>query len=170
MYEVDTREVEEVEPRPVEPRRRPWAVTAIGLLLVVQALGLFALGASYFAASGPGALQVSAGMSLEAALRQVLSSASLSLVYVPLSLLALLAAAGFFRLWRSAWTHAMLVQGLMLLIALLRYLGGRPWYVYLMMVYGIFLVIYLHYYDVKMAFLPGSSTAVGEERGCAEDS
>jgi hypothetical protein len=74
------------------------------------------------------------------------------LVFGLLAVLALSAAVGFFRLAPAAWVSAVMVQGAGLLLALLLYFGGRPSYVYLMMLAGIFMVIYLHQADVQAAF------------------
>jgi hypothetical protein len=69
-----------------------------------------------------------------------------------LAVLALSAAVGFLRLVPAAWVSAVTVQGANLLLALLLYFGGRPSYVYGMMLVGIFMVIYLHQADVQAAF------------------
>jgi len=47
-----------------------------------------------------------------------------------------------------------LAQGLNLALALLLYFGGRPAFVYPMMLYGVFMVLYLHQADVQAAFRP----------------
>jgi len=43
---------------------------------------------------------------------------------------------------------------LTLLIALILYFTAKPFYVYILMLYSIFMVLYLNYYHVQMAFRP----------------
>jgi hypothetical protein len=76
----------------------------------------------------------------------------LGVLFIPLSLPALIAAIGFLRLWSSAWLNAMLVQGLSLAVAIGLYVGPQPPYVYAVMLYSIFMVAYMHYYDVRVTF------------------
>jgi magnesium-transporting ATPase (P-type) len=138
-----------------KPRKRPWSVTAVGLLLLLQAVGLFGLGAIHFAIVYLVDLWVPlSALSAEELLLGVVNQVVMSIIFIPLSLLAILAAIGFLRLWRNAWTNAMLLQGLTLLIALILYFTGKPFYVYILMLYSIFMVLYLNYYHVQMAFRP----------------
>ena len=142
-----------IEPTCSEPRKRPWPVTAVGLLLLLQAVGLFVCGAVYFATVYLLDLWAPlSALSAEELILGVVNKVVMSIVFIPLSLLAILAAIGFLRLWRNAWTNAMLLQGLTLLVALFLYFSGKPWYVYLQMLYGIFMVLYLNYRDVRMTF------------------
>jgi hypothetical protein len=142
-----------VGPTGKPPRKRPWSVTAVGLLLLLQAVGLFVLGAVYFAIVylldfwAP-----LSALSAEELLLGVVNKVLMSIIFIPLSLLAILTAIGFLRLWRNAWTNAMLLQGFTLLIALIRYFTGKPFYVYVLMLYGIFMVLYLNYHEVQVAF------------------
>ncbi|HEX6383665.1 MAG TPA: hypothetical protein VF177_03245, partial [Anaerolineae bacterium] len=71
----------------------------------------------------------------------------------------------FFGLWRNAWLNATLVQGLTLLVALVMYAHaqGERFYVFLMMVYGIFMVVYLHHPDVQATFQPKVAPGRPEE-------
>ena len=132
--------------RIMPPMKRPWPVTAIAWLLLLQCAGLVGLGALALRPYLPNwslALEQAAGLRL----------APLSgLLFACLALLALTAAFGFFRQARGAWVSAVLVQGLTLLSALLLYFRGRPAYVYVLMVYGLFMVLYLHQADVQAAF------------------
>jgi hypothetical protein len=155
MTQADNTRSYKVGPTSNRPRRRTWPVTAVGLLLLLQAAGLFGLGAIHFAAVY---LLDSLGQVLElSAMEQFLGmieGVAMSIIFIPLSLLAILAAIGFLRLWRNAWTNAMLLQGLTLLIALILYFTGKPFYVYILMLYSIFMVLYLNYYEVQMACRP----------------
>lgn len=142
-----------VGPTSNRPRKRSWSVTAVGLLLLLQAVGLFVLGAIYFATVY--LLDLWAPLSAlraEELFLGMVNKVIMSIIFIPLSLLAILAAIGFLRLWRNAWTNAMLLQGLTLLIALILYFTGKPFYVYIMMLYSILVVLYLNYYEVQVAF------------------
>jgi magnesium-transporting ATPase (P-type) len=144
-----------IGPTSNKPRKRPWSVTAVGLLLLLQAVGLFGLGAIHFAMVYLVDLWAPlSALSAEELLLGVANKVVMSILFIPLSLLAILAAVGFRRLWRNAWTNAMLLQGLTLLIALILYFTAKPFYVYILMLYSIFMVLYLNYYPVQMAFRP----------------
>ncbi len=67
---------------------------------------------------------------------------------------SLFALAGNLRRWRNAWAHAMLAEGLTLLVALLLYFNTRPPATWFMLGYGVFVVIYLILPGVQAAFLP----------------
>ena len=148
-------ETYQIGPTSNKPRKRTWPVTAVGLLLLLQAVGLFGFGAIHFATVyllEP--LGQMLELSAEEQLLGMIKGIVMSIIFIPLSLLAILVAIGFLRLWRNAWTNAMLLQGLTLLIALLLYFGGKPWYVYILMLYSVFMVLYLNYHDVRMTFRP----------------
>lgn len=72
--------------------------------------------------------------------------------FASMAVLALITAVRFLRLRHTAWVHATLLQGLSLLLAIGLYLQERPFYVYLIMVNCIFMVLYLNYSDVLIAF------------------
>ncbi len=112
---------------PSRPPRRPWAVSAITWLLLVELVGLLILA---FANIGSPA----------------------ALAFVALALLALVATIGFVRLRRGGWVNAVLVQGGELAMALLLFFLSHAAYSYIMMVYGILMVLYLHQADVQVAF------------------
>jgi len=115
---------------------RPWAVTAIGWLLLIETAGLLALTVVNF----PNAVAV-AGAALAA--------------------LGLAAAIGFARLRRGGWVNAVLLQGGGLALALLLYFRARVAYSYPMMLFGVLMVLYLHQADVQAAF----RLAPGPEQG-----
>jgi hypothetical protein len=166
-----------------ERRKRTWPVTAVGLLLILQATGLLLLsfvyfGAAYLAQMGllkelleqsaeeqllsllPAPVKMWAIASLSAVNEELLSKMSergfnsIGLLFIALSAVAILAAISFLRMGRNAWTIAMLGQGLSLLMALLLYFSGKPWYTYVMMLYDIPMVLYLNYHEVRVAFQP----------------
>lgn len=150
-------------------KKRPWPVTAVGLLLLLQAVGLFGLGAIHFGTVYLLDLWApTSALSIEELLLGVVNKIVMSVVFIPLSLLTALAAAGFLRVRRNAWTNAMLLQGLTLLVALILYFTAKPFYVYTLMLYSIFMVLYLNYHDVQMAFRPKPAIEGQEEapQGC----
>ena len=159
------------------PRRRTWAVTAVGLLLLFQAIVLAGLspllivvelsrlpasawapliGDDGFQDSDMDRLLTLPESTLESLAEELdldrMEDVATGTVFMPLSVLALVAAFGFLGLWRHAWTLASLLQGLTLLIALLLYLDRKPWYIYVLMLYSIVMVLYLHDGDVRHPF------------------
>jgi len=133
-------------------RTRPWPVTVLGLLLLVQAAGLFTIGTVNLLRTSL-RLQVTWDTVMDE-----LPNAARGSLFIALALLALLVSSSFFRLRPTAWLSALLVQGLTLFFALSLYLrdrpGGHPHYAYVMMLYALFMVIYLNYGDVPAAFRP----------------
>jgi hypothetical protein len=131
-------------PRP----SRPWPVTAIGWLLMLEAAGFLAIAALY----------VSAWATRLAFMPQQWIEQRLigltGMLFCLLAILSLTSAYGFFRLARAAWMSAVLAQGFSLSLALVQYFGSRPAFVYPMMLFGIFMVLYLHQADVQAAFQP----------------
>jgi hypothetical protein len=125
---------------------RPWAVTANALLLLLQAAGFLGLSALYLGPLGDDWPLTPEGFGAERI--AALTGASFAI----LAVMALVAALGFVRMTPSAWLMAVMAQGGNLLLALVLYYGGRPAYVYGMMVYGIIMVLYLHQADVQTAF------------------
>jgi hypothetical protein len=115
---------------------RPWAVTVIGWLLLLEMAALVLL--TFINLGHP-----------------------VGVAFLALALLALVAAIGFGRVRRGGWVNAVLVQGGGLLTALLLYFGPRPMYAYFVMLVGILMVLYLHQADVQSAF----RQAPGPEQG-----
>ncbi len=142
--------------RPARPRR-PWAVTANALLLLLQAGGFGATGVLYL-----GRLGALWPLGVEAWEAGRIALAT-GFVFAVLALLALVAAGGFLRQWRQAWVVGVMVQGVELLLALILFYRGRPAYVHVMMVYGIFMVLYLHQADVQAAFRPHEPVDAAEQ-------
>lgn len=87
-----------------------------------------------------------------AASEQLLTALIESAVLFVLTTLALWTAIGFFRRWVIAWPMALLVQAGSLLTALVLYFINRPSHIVIMMVTGIFMVLYLNYADVHSFF------------------
>jgi len=78
------------------------------------------------------------------------------LVFNILSVLAVLAAIGFFFLLHTGWLSGMLTQGLSLLVSLIIYTMGREILLaQLTMLYSIFMVLYLNSFNIRGAFRTG---------------
>lgn len=145
----------------------PRAVRIVALLLVIQAAGLLGFGlvhtmATYalpwLNADRVGQWLAAAPVDLTAIWTRLLeiskTSAHLTILFVPLGVMAFLTAISF--CWRRlfAWTVAMTVQSIQLLCALILYFTSRPVYVSILMLYGILMVVYLNYSEVANAFRP----------------
>lgn len=124
---------------------RSWAVIILAILLFFQAIGLFVIAVNH--------------PSLEYLYSLTLVDPVVSLplflrgwAFFALSLLALIAAIGFIRIWNLAWFCAISLQGLCLLIAVVIYFQDRPGYVFLVMPYAIMMTIYLNYSDISLTF------------------
>jgi hypothetical protein len=115
----------------------------LGLLLLAQAAAMIGLSTTYLS---PTAAPVG------------WSRIFIGGLTVLVALLALSAAVGFFRLRPGAWPGAMLVQALTLFMAQVVYFRERPHtklhYIYLLMLYAVFMVVYLHQADVLAALRP----------------
>lgn len=143
-------------PRP----QRPWPVTANALLLLLGSLGFVFMAALLF---GPLGVRWPLTPELWQARRDEVVLGS---VFALLAALALAAALGFLRMARGAWLLGVLVQGINLALALVLYFGERPAYVYIMMIYSVVMVLYLHQVDVQAAFRPDDSLPL--EAGLSE--
>ena len=135
--------------------RRARPVTVVGLLLLAQSWGLLGFGPALIAlfgqseAAGPMFQLISQSRTFS--LSQGIGT---SVLFMPLSVPALVAGIGLLRLWEGAWTLAMLTQGLSLTMALIIYSEQKPIYIYLVMIYSMVVVLYLNYHDVQIAFRP----------------
>jgi hypothetical protein len=128
---------------PAEVSYRP--IRLIGLLLVVQLIGLAGLGAYEFVqvdwqrirpeAPPPQALEVLAFV-----------------LFVPSAVLTLLSALSFLLLRRRGWLLAAIGQGLSVAVCLWLYSELQPWYVYPIMAYCVLMILYLNSHDVRMMF------------------
>ncbi len=160
-----------------EQRKRPWSVTAIGILLILQGLFLFLVFPSLvgieiynlpgarlawlFAEDGsllPLQIEVIDLYRLEflldfSTMRVPIPGPIISsFVFAALALPLLVSGFLFLRLWRHAWTLAVLLEGAILALALFVYFNFRHPYIYLLMISGIFMVFYLNYFEVQLAF------------------
>lgn len=136
---------------------RPWPVRVLTWLLALQGLLLGLLG--FF------------NLRHSESLIGAFGERPLYLAVVPLSLLALIAVIGFVQLRPGAWVVAMLLQGLMLLMALGVYFTGSTAdaVLYAMLLYGVVMVLYLNYAEVPLIFRvqPGETPAEPVEEDVA---
>lgn len=128
------------------PRRNPWPLRVLGLLLLVQGLGLG------FLAQVTLPPQIDLGVITLTELSRLLRELLPAITYSLGAFIALLVAVDFWRRQPNAWHFAMLVQGLTLLAALLLYVNSRPTYLYVMLAYALAMVLYLHNHEVQDVF------------------
>jgi len=134
--------------RPSHPPRpkRPGAVTIVGLLLLLQTVVLFIFGIASL---------INTSLRFDITVVNIvreLPHALRGIFFIALAWLGAIITFHFLRLRSTAWVSAMLLQGLTLLMALGVYLRGQAPYGYPMMLFGIFMVLYLHNPDVHNAF------------------
>ena len=119
--------------------RRPWSVTAVALLLLLEGFGLI------------GAAAYDYPFDLIKEIQNIHAATKIFMHYLPtavyglMGLVALLGCLDTLRMTRNSWTTAMLIQGINLFSSLLQYFGTRPAYIFVIIAYSIFMVIYLHY-------------------------
>ncbi len=128
-----------VQASPAKSKRKlPWSISFTGRLLGLQSLGFITL--AFFTAPAPPIPAHKIG------------ELWLPALYILLAFLSAAAALGLLRLRPLAWDIAMLLEGVALLEALALYLGVRPFYVYLLMFYGIIVVINLNHPELRRSF------------------
>ena len=127
--------------------RRSALVTVLGLHLLLQSAVLFGVGVYDLsrAAAGP------AGFALDELTSFVGGTIAL------LAPLTLAAAVNFLARRRGGWLLAVLSQGIGLVLALVLYSRGEPWYVYPVLAFHIVMVLYLNVDDVQAWFGAGSA-------------
>ena len=128
-------------------------IRVIGLLLILQVVGLIGLGAYEF-------LQVDwQRIQLDATPPPRAMEALASILFVPSAVLTLLSALSFLLLRRKGWILAATGQGLGLAICLWLYSELQPWYVYPVMAYCVVMVLYLNSQEVRTMFHPRRTKA-----------
>jgi len=130
----------------LEPGKTSYrAVRAIGVLLILQVIGLLILGGYEF-------LQVDwRGIELRGLQHRTVEAAVFAL-FIPSAVLTLLAALSFLLLHRRGWLLAAAAQGLSLAVCLWLYALFQPGYVYPIMFYCVLMILYLNTRDVRMVF------------------
>jgi hypothetical protein len=136
-------------------------VRAIGLLMIVQVIGLAGFGAYEFA-------QVDwQRVRLEEAPPQQTVEVLALVLFVPPAVMTLLSALSFLFLRRRGWLLAAIGQGLSLAICLWLYSELQPWYVYPIMAYCVLMILYLNSNDVRIVFHPRRQPARRRVGGAA---
>lgn len=131
---------------------RPWPVKILTWLLALEGVLLGLMG--FFNLQGGGSVM------------DRLADRPFFASVVPLSLLALIAVIGFVQLRPGAWVVAMLLQGMLLLMALIAYFSSaedEPM-LYVMLLYGVVMVLYLNYAEVPLVFRVQPGEAPVEEQ------
>src|SRR3712207_5332215 len=123
-------------------------IRVIGLLLILQVIGLVALGAYEFVRVDWQRIQLDATPPPRAI--EVLAF----ILFAPSAALTLLSALSFLLLRRKGWILAALGQGLSLAVCLWLYSQLQPWYVYPIMAYCTLMILYLNSHDVRTLFHP----------------
>jgi hypothetical protein len=123
-------------------------IKVVGLLLIVQVIGLAGLGAYEFAQVDWQRVQAEASPP-----RQVLEVLAFVL-FAPSAVMTLLSALSFLLLRRKGWLLAAIGQGLSLGVCIWLYSELQPWYVYPVMAYCVVMILYLNSQDVRMLFHP----------------
>ena len=132
----------------MEPGRTSYrAIRAIGVLLILEVIGLLLLGGYEF-------LQVRwMGINLESPQHETVEVAVFAL-FIPSAILTLLSAMSFLFLQRRGWLLATIAQDLSLAVSLWLYSLFQPGYVYPIMAYCVLMILYLNSQDVRMVFRP----------------
>jgi hypothetical protein len=130
-------------------------VRVIGLLLILEVLGLAGLGVYEFARVdwqqlGPGTPP-----------QRVIEVLAL-LLFVPPAVMTLFSALGFLLLRRRGWLLAAIAQGVSVGVCLWLYTEFQPLYVYPIMAYCILMILYLNSQDVRVLFHPRRDKAKRE--------
>jgi hypothetical protein len=125
-------------------------VRAIGLLLILQVIGLVGLGAYEFVRVDWQRVRLEAPA-------QAIEELAFAL-FAPSAVLTLLSALSFLLLRRKGWILAAIGQGLSLVVCLWLYSQLQPWYVYPIMAYCVLMILYLNSQDVRTVFHPGRDT------------
>src|SRR5215211_171617 len=142
-------------------------VRIIGLLLILQVVGMVGIGAYEVASvdwEGLANIDWEEGVSidleqvdpgrppesrLEALALQLVEAGVFVVLFLPPALMMLLAGLGFLLLKRRGWLLAAIAQGLSLGVCLWLYAELDPYYVYPIMVYCILMIMYLNSHDVR---------------------
>ena len=128
-------------------------IRMIGLLLMVQVIGLVGLGAYEFVHLDWQRIRLDAAPPRQAI--EVLAF----VLFAPCAVLTLISALSFLLLRRRGWILAASGQGLSLAACLWLYSQLQPWYIYPIMAYCALMILYLNSRDVRMRFHPNRAPA-----------
>ena len=141
----------------MEPNKAAYrTVKLIGLLLILEVIGLVAIGGFEF-------FQVHwKGLNLEGSRHNDVEIAVYAL-FIPSGILTLMSAFSFLFMRRRGWLLAAIAQGLSLAVCLWLYSLFQPGYVYPIMGYCVLMILYLNSQDVRMVFQSRQSRGVSHE-------
>lgn len=139
---------------PLPAKSRSWPVRATAVLLLLQAIGLGGYSVYRITRLDWSFLPQEAEIIQDVMTPGHIEAISLGAMFIPLALLALVAAVGFVFLFRIGWLLGAIAQGLILLACLNLYFQYRPIFIYPIMVYSIVMVLYLNSFEVRIAFQP----------------
>ncbi len=139
---------------PLPAKSRSWPVRATAVLLLLQAIGLGGYSVYRITHLDWSFLPQEAEIIQDAMTFGYIEAILLVAMFIPLALLALVAAVGFVFLFRIGWLLGAIAQGLILLACLNLYFQYRPIFIYPIMVYSIIMVLYLNSFEVRIAFQP----------------
>ena len=123
-------------------------IRVVGLLLVLQVIGLAGLAAYEL-------LQVDLQrLRPEVPSSQPVLEVLTLVLFVPSAVMTLISALSFLLLRRKGWILAAIGQGLSLAVCLWLYSQFQPWYVYPIMAYCTLMILYLNSQDVRTLFHP----------------
>lgn len=132
----------------MEPDKASYrTVKVIGVLLILEVVGLVAIGGFEFWNIYWGGIRLE-GIGHDAVEKAVFA------LFVPSGVLTLMAAFSFLFMRRRGWLLAAIAQGLSLAVSLWLYSWFQPTYVYPIMAYCILMILYLNSNEVRLAFLP----------------
>jgi hypothetical protein len=141
----------------MEPDKAAYrTVKVIGVLLILEVIGLVFIGAFEFWNFRWG------GLDLEGRQHDGVEVAVYAL-FVPSGVLTLMSALSFLFMRRRGWLLAAIAQGLSLAVSLWLYSWFQPNYVYPIMAYCILMILYLNSNDVRVVFLPRRDTETSYE-------
>lgn len=136
-------------------------IRAIGLLLILEVIGVVALGVYEFA------LVDWRRIDLENPPPQAVIEVAAFALFAPPAVLTLLSGLSFLLLRRRGWLLAAIAQGLSLAVCLWLYTLFQPGYVYPIMAYCIVIILYLNSHDVRVVFRPRRDAPERELGGAA---
>lgn len=136
-------------------------IRAIGLLLILEVIGVVALGVYEFA------LVDWRRIDLENPPQQAVIEVAAFALFAPPAVLTLLSGLSFLLLRRRGWLLAAIAQGLSLAVCLWLYTLFQPGYVYPIMAYCILIILYLNSHDVRVVFRPRRDAPERELGGAA---
>jgi hypothetical protein len=139
----------------VEPNKGAYrTVKVIGVLLILEVVGLVLIGARDFSQVYWRGLELGS-RHYEAA------EVAVYALFIPSGILTLMSAFSFLVMRRRGWLLAAIAQGLSLAVSLWLYSWFQPGYVYPIMAYCVLMILYLNSHDVRVVFLsrqtPGTS-------------